>query len=82
MEEWVLLFDLLYSYLKQCHETWKVLQKLKGRPNYLESAHQFVEIVAPVRGLLVAVGRCNTQVRLSLTYVSGNLLDLRYLGSL
>ena len=34
MEEWVLLFDLLYSYLKQCHETWKVLQKLKGRPNY------------------------------------------------
>ena len=35
-----------------------------------------------VRGLLVAVGRCNTQVRLSLIYVSGNLLDLRYLGSL
>ena len=34
-----------------------------------------------VRGLLVAVGRCNTQVRLSLIYVSGNLLDLRYLGS-
>ena len=33
-------------------------------------------------GLLVAVGRCNTQVRLSLIYVSGNLLDLRYLGSL
>ena len=25
-------------------------------------------------GLLVAVGRCNTQVRLSLIYVSGNLL--------
>ena len=35
-----------------------------------------------VRGLLVAVGRCNTQVWLSLIYVSGNLLDLRYLGSL
>ena len=47
MEEWVLLFDLLYSYLKQCHETWKVLQKLKGRPNYLESAQQFVDLVAP-----------------------------------
>ena len=47
MEEWVLLFDLLYSYLKQCHETWKVLQKLKGRPNYLESAHQFVDLVTP-----------------------------------
>ena len=40
MEEWVLLFDLLYSYLKQCHETWKVLQKLKGRPNYLTQAQQ------------------------------------------
>ena len=25
----------------------------------------------PLRGLLVAVERCNTQVRLSLTYVSG-----------
>ena len=35
-----------------------------------------------VRGLLVAVGRCNAQVRLSLIYISGNLLDLRYLGSL
>ena len=35
-----------------------------------------------VRGLLVVVRRCNTQVRLSLIYVSGNLLDLRYLGSL
>ena len=35
-----------------------------------------------LRGLLVAVGRCNTQVRLSLIYVSGNLLDLQYLGSL
>ena len=47
MEEWVLLFDLLNSYLKQCHETWKVLQKLKGRPNYLESAQQFADVVAP-----------------------------------
>ena len=27
-----------------------------------------------MRGLLVAVGRCDTQVRLSLIYVSGNLL--------
>ena len=36
----------------------------------------------PLQGLLVAVGRCNTQVRLSLIYVSGNLLDLQYLGSL
>ena len=47
MEEWVLLFDLLYSYLKQCHETWEVLQKLKGRPNYPECRHQFVDVVAP-----------------------------------
>ena len=35
-----------------------------------------------MRGLLVAVERCNTQVRLSLIYVSANLIDLRYLGSL
>ena len=34
-----------------------------------------------LRGLLVAVGRCNTQVRLSLIYVPVSLLDLRYLGS-
>ena len=47
MEEWVLLFDLLYGYLKQCHQTWEVLQKLKGRPNYSESTHQFVDVVAP-----------------------------------
>ena len=47
MEEWVLLFDLLYSYLKQCHETWEVLQKLKGRPNYSESSQRFVDVVAP-----------------------------------
>ena len=47
MEEWVLLFDLLYSYLKQCHKTWEVLQKLRGRPNCLECRHQFVDIAAP-----------------------------------
>ena len=47
MEEWVLLFDLLYSYLKQCHETWEVLQKLKGRPNYSECRQQFVDVVVP-----------------------------------
>ena len=47
MEEWVLLFDLLYSYLKQCHETWEVLQKLRERPKYLECRHQFIDIVAP-----------------------------------
>ena len=47
MEEWVLLFDLLYSYLKQHQETWEVLQKLKGRPNYSECRHQFVDIVTP-----------------------------------
>ena len=46
MEQWVLLFDLLYSYLKQCHKTWEVLQKLRGRPNYSECRHQFVDIVA------------------------------------
>ena len=38
--------------------------------------------ISTLRGLLVAVGRCDTQVRLSLIYVSGNLLDLWYLGSL
>ena len=47
MEEWVLLFELLYSYLKQCHETWEVLQKLKGRPNYPECRHQFADVVVP-----------------------------------
>ena len=34
-----------------------------------------------LRGLLVAVGRCNARVRLSLIYVPVSLLDLRYLGS-
>ena len=32
------------------------------------------KVNTPLGGLLVAVGRCNTQVRLSLIYVSGNLL--------
>ena len=47
MEEWVLLFDLLYSYLEQCHETWKVLEKLQGRANYSECSHKFVDTVVP-----------------------------------
>ena len=47
MEEWVLLFDLLYSYLELCHETWEILQKLEGKPNYSESRREFVDIVAP-----------------------------------
>ena len=47
MEEWVLLFDLLYSYLKQSHETWEVLQKLQGRANYPECSHKFVDTVVP-----------------------------------
>ena len=33
-----------------------------------------VKKVKNMRGLLVAVGRCDTQVRLSLIYVSGNFL--------
>ena len=48
MEEWVFLFDLLNSYLEICHETWVVLQKLKGRPNYPECRQRFVNTVAPV----------------------------------
>ena len=51
---------------------------LKEHPQ--ANRHMFKKII--LRGLLVAVGRCNTQVRLSLIYVSGNPLDLRYLGSL
>ena len=47
MEEWVFLFDLLYSYLEQCHKTWEVLQKLQGRANYPECSHKFVDTVAP-----------------------------------
>ena len=48
MEEWAFLFDLLYSYLETCHETWVVLQKLKGKPNYPECRQRFVNIVTPV----------------------------------
>ena len=47
MEEWVLLFDLLYSYLELCKATWDILQKLEGKPNYSESRHRFVDVVAP-----------------------------------
>ena len=47
MEEWALLFDLLFKYLETCHETWVVLQKLRGRPNYPENRQKFVDIVAP-----------------------------------
>ena len=48
MEEWVFWFDLLYSYLEQCHKTWEALQKLQGRANYPECSHKFVDTVAPV----------------------------------
>ena len=48
MEEWAFLFDLLYSYLETCHETWVVLQKLRGRPNYPECRQKFVNTVTPV----------------------------------
>ena len=47
MEEWALLFDLLYKYLEQCHKTYEALQKLRGRPNYSECRHEFVDVVAP-----------------------------------
>ena len=47
MEEWVFLFDLLYSYLETCHKTWEALQKLQGRANYPECSHKFVDTVAP-----------------------------------
>ena len=45
MEEWALLVDLLYKYLEQCHKTWVVLQKLRGRSNYPESRREFVDVV-------------------------------------
>ena len=54
----------------------------RAPPHPLVSATDLTTVASVLRGLLVAVGRCNTQVRLSLIYVSGNLLDLRYLGSL
>ena len=47
MEEWAFLFDLLYRYLKQCHETWEALQKLRGRANYPECRQKFVDTVTP-----------------------------------
>ena len=47
MEEWVFLFDLLYKYLEQCHETWVVLQKLRGKPDYPECRQKFVDTVTP-----------------------------------
>ena len=47
MEEWALLFDLLYRYLERCHETWEALQKLRGRASYPECSHRFVDMVTP-----------------------------------
>ena len=47
MEEWAFLFDLLYRYLERCHETWEALQKLRGRANYPECSHRFVDTVMP-----------------------------------
>ena len=47
MEEWIFLFDLLYSYLETCHKTWEVLQQLRGRANYPECSHKFVDTVTP-----------------------------------
>ena len=48
MEEWTFLFDLLFRYLETCHETWVVLQKLRGRPNYPECRQKFTDTVIPV----------------------------------
>ena len=47
MEEWAFLFDLLFRYLEACHETWVVLQELRGRPNYPECRQKFTDIVIP-----------------------------------
>ena len=47
MEEWAFLFDLLYSYLERCHETWEALQKLRGRANYPECRQKFIDTVTP-----------------------------------
>ena len=58
MEEWVFLFNLLYSYLDQCHKTWQVLQKLQGRANYPECSHKFVDTVVP------AIHRYAVQLRM------------------
>ena len=48
MEEWAFLFDLLYRYLEKCHETWEALQKLRGRANYPECSHRFVDTFTPI----------------------------------
>ena len=50
-----------------CKQTFLVCQNLRRN---LILGVDFAKTYA-VRGLLVAVGRCNTQVRLSLTYVPG-----------
>ena len=47
MEEWALLFDLLYRYLERCYEAWEALQKLRGRASYPECSHKFVDTVSP-----------------------------------
>ena len=47
MEEWALLFNLLYRYLERCHEAWEALQKLRGRASYPECSHKFVDTVSP-----------------------------------
>ena len=48
MEKWAFLFDLLCRYLETCHETWVVLQKLRGRPNYPECRQKFADTATPV----------------------------------
>ena len=57
MEEWAFLFDLLYRYLEKCHETWEALQKLRGRANYPECSHRFIDTVMP------AINRYAVQLR-------------------
>ena len=47
MEEWAFLVDLLYRYLERCQEAWEALQKLRGRANYPECSHKFVDTVTP-----------------------------------
>ena len=41
------LFDLLCRYLGRCHETWEVLQRLRGRESYPECCHQFIATISP-----------------------------------
>ena len=47
MEEWIFLFDLLYSYLGRCHEKWEELQRLRGRECYPKCYRKFVDTVSP-----------------------------------